>query len=375
MAATDFGALSEAQKRVWSAEIWKAGRDQNFWMSNGFMSAGANSPIQRIDNLTETERGRECVMQLVADLQGDGIVGDNLLEGSEEAMWNDTIVIKIDQLRHGVRSKGRMAEQATVIRFRTVGREKLGFWLADKVDELMFLTAAGVGYDKKLDGTTRSASQLPSLAFNADVAAPTSGRRMFAGAATSTASLTAADKMTWNLVVSAQAYAKRKRIKPIRSGGREYYALLVSTEQMRDLKTDPNYQTIVARAAPRGDSNPLFKNAIAVIDGVVIYDHQKVYNTLGLASSSKWGSGGTVDGAQAMMLGAQALGFAKIGNADYNESDNTDYKNRPGMAIGTVIGMLKPQFKSLFDLDGSGAATKQDFGVLSIYTAAAPTAV
>lgn len=372
MAATDFGALSEARKRLWAAEIWKAGRDQNFWMSNGFMSSGTNSPIQQITDLTETERGRECIMQLVSDLQGDGIVGDNLLEGSEEAMFNDTQVIRIDQIRHGVRSKGRMAEQATVIRFRTVGREKLGFWLADKVDELMFLTASGVTYDKKVDGSTRVGSQLPSLAFNADVAAPTSGRVLYAGSATSTATLTTGDKMTWNLVVKAQAYAKRKRIKPIRSGGREYYAMVISTEQMRDLKTDTTYQTLVSKAAPRGDSNPLFKNAIAVIDGVVIYDHQKVYSTLGLAASSKWGAGGTVDGAQALFMGAQALGFAKIGNADYNESDNTDYKNRPGMAIGTIVGMLKPRFKSVFDLSG-GEPTVQDFGIMSLYTAAAAT--
>lgn len=373
MAATDFGALTEARKRVWAAGIWAAGRDQNFWMSNGFMASGTNAPIQRITDLTETERGLECVMQLVSDLQGDGIVGDNLLEGSEEQMFNDVQVITIDQLRHGVRSKGRMAEQATVLRFRTTGREKLGFWLADKIDEIMFLTGAGITYDRRLDGTTRVGSQLPSLAFNAQVAPPTSGRTIFAGVATSTATLTAGDKMNWNLVVTAHAYAKRRRVKPIRSGGREYYALVISTEQMRDLKTDTTYQTLVSKAAPRGDSNPLFKNAIAVIDGVVIYDHQKVPNTLGLGSGSRWGAGGTVHGAQALMLGAQAMGFAKIGNADYQESDNTDYKNRPGMAIGTVIGALKPRFRSLHDLDSGGSPTVQDFGILSLYTAAAPT--
>lgn len=370
MAATDFGALTEARKRVWGSEIWLAGRDQNFWMSNGFVSKAANSPVQMITELTETERGRECIMQLVADLQGDGIVGDNLLEGNEESMFNDTLVLKIDQLRHGVRSKGRMSEQTTVIRFRTVGKEKLGFWLADKMDELMFLTLAGMTYDKRLDGSTRVDSQLPSLAFNADVTAPTTARRMFAGVATSTASLTASDKLTWNLIVAAQAYAKRKRIKPIRSGGREYYALLISTEQMRDLKTDTTYQTLVSKAAPRGDGNPLFKNAIAVVDGVVIYDHQKVPNTLGLASSSKWGASGTVDGALGQLLGAQAIGFAKLGNMDYNESDNTDYNNRPGMAVGGMFGMVKPRYKSIYDSN-----TTQDFGTITIYTAAAATAV
>lgn len=369
MAATNFGALSAAQKRVWAAELWMAGRDQNFWMSNGFVGRGSTTPIQQITNLTETERGRVCVMQLVGDMVSDGVVGDNMLETQEETLWNDAIEIRIDQIRNGVRSRGKMAEQETVIRFRAVGKEKLSFWLADKLDELIFLTISGISYTLNLDGSTRSGtSQLPQLNFASDVAAPSSGRKMFAGSATSTASLTASDTVTWNLLVSLQATAKRKRIKPVRQGGRDYYVVVLSTEQCRDLKKDSTYQTIVSRAGPRGDSNPLFRGATAVVEGLIIYDHQKVPNTFGLASSSKWGSGGTVDGAQALLLGAQAMGFATIGNVEMAESDNTDYGNRPGMSVGRVIGMLKPQFKSIFDSN-----TRQDFGVISLYTAAAAT--
>lgn len=367
MATTDFGALSGARKRVWAAELWQAGRDQNFWMSNGFTGTGMNNPVQRITALTETERGRVCVMQLVGDIVSDGTIGDNILEGNEESMWQDMIEIRIDQIRQGVRARGKMSEQDTVIRFRTVGREKLGFWMADKLDELMFLTICGVSYATNLDGSSRvGTSQLPSLNFAADVAAPTTGRRAFAGAATSVATLTTSDTVTWNGLVGLLTTAKRKRIKPIRSGGRDYYAVLLSTEQCRDLRRDPNYQTIVSRAGVRGDSNPLFKGATAVVEGLVIYDHQKVPTTFGLAGGSKWGSGGTVDGAQAILMGAQAMGFATIGETEYNESDNTDYGNRPGMSVGRVVGLLKPQFQSVFD-----ARTRQDFGVISWYTAAA----
>lgn len=366
---TDFGALSTAQKRLWSAEIWQAGRDQNFWMSGGFVGDSTGSIVQRVRDLTETERGKICTMQLVGDMVGDGVAGDNLLSGNEEPLWNDSTEIRIDQLRNGVRSKGRMSEQTTVIRFRTVGKEKLSFWLADKIDELMFLTAAGIPYTSNLDGSTRAGtSQLPTLSFAQDVVAPTSARRFFAGGVAGTGSLTAADKVSWNMLVSAQAYAKRKRLKPVRSGGREYYCVLLSTEQMRDLKQDSGYQTIVSRAGPRGDSNKLFQGAIAVVDGLIIYDHQKVPNTLGLAAASKWGAGGLIDGAQGLMLGAQAMGFAQIGNLMVEESDTTDYQNRPGMAIGRILGLLKPTFKSIFD-----ANTKQDFGVISLYTAAAAT--
>ena len=368
MAATDFAALDTTRKKVWGAEIWVAGRNQNFWMSQGFVGTGATSVVQRITDLTPTERGDECIMQLVADLQGDGVVGDNLLEGNEEPMFNDSISLLIDQIRHGTRSKGRMSEQRTVIKFRSTSKDKLSFWIADKMDELLFLTASGVSYQYKNDGSTRTNSQLPSLKFAAQVQPPSNGRVMYANTATSTASLSATDKFTYNMIVLGNARAQRKLIKPIRASGKEYYAWLISTEQMRDLKTDPNYQTIVSRAGTRGDDNPLFKGNATVIDGSIIFTHNRVQNTQGLTSGSKWGAGGLVDGAQALLLGAQALGLATLNDVDYEESDNTDYKNRPGIGIGRMIGMVKPQFAS--PSDGN---TKQDFGILSLFTAAGAT--
>lgn len=103
-----------------------------------------------------------------------------------------------------------------------------------------------------------------------------------------------------------------------------------------------------------------------MVDGLILYEHPKTYNTLDAASGSKFGAGGGIDGAQAMLIGAQALGLAMIGNAEWNESDNTDYNNRPGVAYGRLIGMLKPQFKSIYD-----GLAKEDFGIIQIFTAAA----
>lgn len=371
MPDTNFGALSAAQKRLWASDVTIAGRDQNFWHSNGFVGRNTSDmtrPVHRITDLTQTERGLVCVMQLVAELQGDGVVGDNRLEDNEEELINDAIEIRVDQLRNGVRSKGRIAEQSTVIRFRNVSRDKLGFWLADTIDEMMFLTAAGRAFDLTTGGAARVKSQLPDIAFAADVKPASPNRIIYAGSATAENNITAADKMNWNLIVRACAYAKRKRIKPIRSSGKGYYAITMSTEQCRDLKTDNTYQTLVAKAERRGGNNPLFNNAMAVVDGAILYEHPKVYSTLDALGGARWGAAGTVHGAQASLLGAQALGFAQIGNAEWEESDNTDYKNRPGVAYGRIIGMLKPQYKSIYDDLG-----KEDFGLLSIKTAAAET--
>ena len=262
-----------------------------------------------------------------------------------------------------------MSEQDTVVRFRVTARDALAFWLADSIDELMFLTIAGRAYTLNTDGSTRSgSSQFAQLRFAGDVVGASTNRIMFAGAATSEATLTSSDKFTWDLVTQAKAMAKRKRIHPIRQGGKGYYILVLSTEQCRDLETDADYKTIVMTAMPRSTKNPLFVNAKKIINDVVVYDHQKVFNNLGLTSGTPgvWGSSNTVYGAQAIFMGAAAAGIAMLGNVEWAESDNTDYKNRPAIAVGRIFGMLKPQFKSRYD----GNLT-EDYGTIAIKTAAA----
>lgn len=369
MAVTDFGALSKAQKRVWSAELWQAGRDKSFFFANGFIGKNdtdSGSVIQRINDLTETERGMECVMQLVQDLQGDGVAGDNELDGNEEAMVNDAQAIRLDQLRHGVKSKGEMAEQATIIRFRTQGKEKLAFWMADKLDELMFLTLSGRPYTLRTDGRTRVRSELPSLKFAADVRAPSQGRRVYAGQATSEGDITANDRLSWETVVRANAMASEKRLRPLRNGGKEHFVMVIHPRQKRDLVLDPTYITVLRSAEKPGSNHPLFTGALATIDGTIIHSHNKVFHTGGLPAGQRWGIGGNVHGAQALYLGAQAAGIALLGGVFWRESTLTDYGNRPGIGVGRKIGMLKPQFQSLYD-----EGRREDFGVVSISTAAA----
>lgn len=360
---TDFGALTQAQKKVWSGKLWKQYRDESFWMSNGFISQGLNTPIHRVTELTKTSRGLECVMQLVNDLENDGTAGDNDLNGSEEAMVNDAQIIKIDLLAHAVKSKGQMSEQATVIRFREQAKDKLGFWLPDKIDEMMFLSATGVQYTQKTDMSARGTSQLPSLAFASDVTAPSANRIKYAGTATSTGTLTAGDKMTWNFCVNAKTFAHRQGIRPIRQGGKEYYAMVISPEQRRDLVTDSNYQQIVSRGAERGSNNPLFKNAMAVVDGLILYDHRKVINTTGLVA--KWGTGNDVEGAQGVLMGAGALGFTTLGGGEWLEGDINDYGRKPAVGYQQMLGILKPKFKPK-----ASSATQEDYGAIVVRTAA-----
>lgn len=231
---------------------------------------------------------------------------------------------------------------------------------------MMFLTASGRSFTLNTDLSTRSSTNLSSLSFASSVTPASTNRIKYAGSATSEATLTASDTMSWATCVSAKTYARRQGIRPIRQGGKEYYAMVMSPEQRRDLILDSSYQTIVGRAAERGSQNPLFNNALAVVDGLILYEHRKVINTTGLASGSKWGSSGTVEGAQAVLLGAGALGFTTLGGGEWLEGDQNDYGRKPAIGYQQMLGMLKPQYKP-----NASATSREDYGVVAVKTAAA----
>ena len=70
MAVTNFAGLNSKQKIVWSRDVWSAARDQMFVKK--FLGTGPGAMIQRITELTKTEKGEKVLMQLVADLVDDG---------------------------------------------------------------------------------------------------------------------------------------------------------------------------------------------------------------------------------------------------------------------------------------------------------------
>lgn len=359
---TNFAALTSKQKLAWSREFWSATRDQLF--VKRFLGTGENAMIQRITELTPTEKGDQCVMQLVADLVGDGVVGDNEREGNEEAMQAFDQTITIDLLSHGVKSKGKLAEQKSVIKFREQGRDKLAFWAAQRVDQLAILTMSGIGYGFKNNGALRVGSPFPSLAFAADVTAPTSKRAlMWDGTSLQssvTGSITSAFIPKYTMIVDAIAYAKEHYIKPLMNGGKAYYVLLVQPGTLAGLKKDPDYQrAVVAVATKSGMDSPWFSGATITIDGAVIHEHNLVYNTKGAASGSKWGAAGAVNGTRTLLCGAQALGMADVRPAEWAEK-NFQYDSQPGINIDKMFGFLKPKFFSINE------NSFEDFSILTI---------
>lgn len=366
MALTNFAALTNEQKTIWARDMWKQARDYSF--VGKFLGSGPNAVIQRITELRKSEKGTRAVITLVHDLVEDGVAGDTTLEGREEALTQSDQVIRIDQLRHANRIQGRMADQKSVVNFRQESRDVLAYWLADRIDQLAFLTLSGVTYDKKTNGSDR-VSDLVNLEFAADVGAPTSNRyynwdasanQLIAG---NTATVETGDTPSYKMLVAMKARAKTQFIRGIKgSGGQEVYHVFMHPEGMRALMQDGDFLQNMRYAGARGESNPLFSgyaNSV-MCNGMMIHEYRHVYNTSGTAT--KWGSNTNVEGQAVLMLGAQALAMADIGDATWEE-EMFDYKNSVGISTGKIFGFLKPKFKSVY------TGTVEDFGAVRINTA------
>jgi N4-gp56 family major capsid protein len=383
MALTNFGTLTGDQLQAWSRDFWRVARNQSF--INQFAGTGSNAMVQRITELTKNQKGTKANITLLADMTGDGITGDYTLEGNEEALRAYDISIELDQLRFANRIAGRMTDQKTVVNFREQSRDALAYAMADRCDQLAFLTLSGVAYTHKNNGGLRTVvggavngQELVDLAFASDVSAPTSARHRRWDAtsglvAGDTTAVIPADKISYSTIVNLKAYAKDNYIRGIRgAGNQETFHMFVTPQQMASLKLDSDFLANVRNAGVRGTSNSLFSGSSSLmVDGVMIHEFRHVFNTSGAttgtssnagAAGYKWGADADVVGGRALFCGAQALALADIGLPEMVE-DTFDYGNQSGISVGKIFGMRKPKYNS--DISGS----VQDFGVICLDTA------
>lgn len=378
MAETNFGTLLTHQKMVWSRDVLRTARDQSFVMQMARDSA--NSVFTKITELTPTERGDRAILTLVPDAVEDGAVGDTELNGNEEALNAYDQDVIIDQIGHAHKSQGRMAEQKTVVRFRETARDVLGYWLADRVDQLAFLTLAGVPYTLRTNGALRpvraAGLNFSELAFAAEVTAPSANRHFRWDAATGTlqpgdtTAVTATDYPSYEMLVLAKAKANEKMLKPIRGEFSDsVYHVFMSPGAVARLKLDPDFKSAVIQGLPRDpQKNMFFSGGIPTIDGLVIHEYRHVFNTLGATTGTateaglpgyKWGAAADVDGSRTLLCGAQALAYAEIGDPMWDE-EVFRYGRKYGIAVSQILGFKKPVFRSLID------NADEDFSVMAI---------
>jgi len=295
--------------------------------------------------------GDRVTVGLRMQLSGAGTLGDGTLEGNEEALVTYSDNLLIDQLRHAVRSAGRMSEQRVPFSVREQALTGLGDWWADRIDTSLFNQLAG--------NTGQSDTRYTG---NNSTTAPSANNIYYANGLDSegsVASATTSNNMDITFIDAAVEIAKTNTpaIRPIKYLGEDYYLLFLHPYQVRALRTasSTGQWLDIQKAAMQGgdiDKNPIFTGALGVYNNVIIHESKRVPSV-------------TANVYRGILVGAQA-GVIAYGQDNSNMKASWveelfDFSNQLGVSAGMIYGAKKTIFNS------------QDFGtvVIATYGAAA----
>lgn len=335
-----------------------------------FMGSDPNNIVQVSRELAKSAGDVET-FGLIARLSGDGVTGDDELEGNEESMLTYSEQVAIDQIRNAVRLKGKLDAQKTVYSQIEGARGVLRVWMKEYLCKQIMLKLGGVTNTTLVDtnGVAYSGraawSNTPDYIPDADEAAG-SGNRYLCAKSTGTDALGAGDTMTLDLVTKAATLASlsNPKIQKIQSGGDSFYVMYLHPLQVRDLRISSDWKTAQENAKVRSDKNPVFSGALGFWSGVLLLENEFApWLDVSVAGNSFRGAAsGTdcaVDCARALLCGRQAVLYAEASNPEALVVEQFDYKNKDGVAASFIGGLQKAMFNS------------KEFGVIAVDSAAA----
>lgn len=308
---TEFLTTNAARVQRWSGKIWLEMPREIYF--GKFMKDDINAIIEVRRDL-EGGPGDVLTYSLGNKLDGQGVSGDDPLEGQEEELLVYSDTVTINQRRNAVRLKGKLSEQRTAFDQQPLARTMLKTWLAEVIDDDIF---------SKL--TTASTTVV------------------FGGSATSTATLVATGLITPAKIDTAVAKAQKAdpKIWPVMVDGNPYYVLCLHTDVGFDLRNNGVWQGYQQNGAQvQGKDNPIFSGMFNIYNGVVIHTHEKV------PVATNGGAAGDVAYASNLFLGRQA-GLMAWGAKPQAWTKEFEYGNSIGMAIGAMWGFRKALFNAL----------------------------
>lgn len=353
MATTAYGVNHNLAVKLWSKKLLREALKETY--VSRFMGTSKDSLVY-VKNELQKSAGDRVRVGLRMQLEGAGVTGDSTLEGNEESLSTFTDDLFIDQIRHAVRSDGRMSEQRVPFSVREEAMSGLRDWFADRIDSWFFNQIAG--------------NTAPSTAYTGlnTVTAPSTASdsngivRIIYGVTETTenslsASASGSNDFQLTLIDRAVNRAKQAKplIRPIRVNGQPKYVVFLHPNQVYDLKTDATsarvtwYDTNRARVEGGELDNPIYNGALGEYNGVIIHESTRVP----LAPS-------TTTVRRAIFCGAQAACFA-VGRG-YGPNTMSwveelfDYENQLGVSSGLIAGLKKSVYNS------------QDFGTIVIST-------
>lgn len=267
---------------------------------------GSRSPIIRREDLVNSP-GDTIHIQTTDPLTGAGQTGDvQTLEGNEENLTTSSFKVIPIYRRHGVRINSR-ANKKSLLDLRTEARMRLAEWGQEKMDDVRFANFI-------LSGTLNGETYTPNELFVGSDGTPL------------VSEVTATDLLTVEAIQYAKLTMYNNRAMPLWSeDGNDYYVLVAHPNALYGLKRSAEYRDWVREAEVRGKDNPFFRGATAMIDGVLLFQHNNV------PTANDGAVGITV--ARNILFGAEAFVEGIDQNPTWAE-DEFDYGHEFGFAYG-----------------------------------------
>ena len=329
MSDTNYPVNHPLAVKRWGNGLMKQALKQTHAMQ--FMGTSANSLCQ-IKTEVSKDSGDRIRFGLRMQLQGDGVQGDATAEGQEEALETYYDDIYIDQLRHAVRSAGKMSEQRVPFTVRDEARDGLADWWSARIDSWFFNQLAG--------NTAQTDVRFTGLQA---ATAPDSDHIVYpgTGSTTSEAAISASTDQVFSLSLIDKAVEKARlavnELRPIQVGNGKYLVMFLHPNQVYDLRTNTNtgQWLDIQKAALSGGKiadSPIFTGALGIYNGVVLHENTRVPSVV-------------TNTRRAVLCGAQSLGMAfgkgySKGAFSWVE-ELFDYKNKLGVLAGAIAGMKK----------------------------------
>ena len=361
MAKTVFGVNHTLSNSVWS-KLLAAEAIRKTWISK-FIGTGEDYLIMEKVDLKKAA-GDNITCGLNLQLEQDGVLGDDTLEGNEEALVFFNENITINQLRLAVRIGGRMTEKRVPYSLRKTARDRLANAWAARMDESFFNQICG----NTAQTNTRRTGNIVTTA-------PTTNRILRPNSRTTDQTLVAGDEFSLELVDFAKELAMTVStaagtgplLRPVMVDGKEMYVMFLHDFQVTDMRTSTSvgqWLDIQRAALSGGDvsKNPIFTGALGVYNGVVLHNAARI--TTGVHSSTGVAE---ANSRRAVLCGAQAALIAYGGDGSksrmfWNEK-SFDYGNQLGVSAGYIYGLKKTIYAP-----ESGSDNEEDYGTIVVST-------
>lgn len=257
--------------KVWSRDILRTHKTKGFWPR--FVGSGALKQKTELLN----KPGDIIHVPVTHPLSGSGKRGSVItpgvnndgakLEGYEENLSTSAIKCAPDLQRHAVRYNRRM-DKRNVVSLRAEAKMRLAEWGMVRSDDDRFRLFLSDGSDGAVVGAD---DELPVAG---EAYTPNYYR---VGGGANIDALTPTDLLTVEEVQQIKLACVEQEMRPIRTqDGEDIFVGVISPRMALGLKRDSEYQEYVKMARERATTNPLFTGALAMIDGIVLFQHLRV---------------------------------------------------------------------------------------------------